>query len=600
MPEAPPPPLWKRLADRYKLSLPMVAAIAVGVLLLLIAAVAVVRFALDPHRVAWRTYFHLDHLIALALLWGIACLTTYWSLRLWMREVPLPKGSLAADWHFAEQWLASHAIHIKQRPIFLVFGCWSKHLQSELIPENHHAPSPDNTVSSPLGVCYTDSAVYLFVRHIGSYGAFLNESRTSKANEQRDTPSPVPLTASSNVPANSPGTDEPAPISESLQSVLEEDDTNAAEPPTLDLPSTSLEDVNDEVTELTESSSDTWPQTNLNSHRANAASSTSSTLSKTTSPSNSTEAINTFKTLDRVDALVEQAQDVSADVLQTAILSPQRQPTEATTSINSVALAEAQAQLRILAKLLVDARHPQAPINGALVLASYEQLSSPSTVQLAGKAIREDVELVQAELGLEFPVTTLLVDADSAEDYRQLARTLDHSIANTEAGKRQEVFPLGSETDCRELPTTVALQSLLNRSLNQLRTTTETLLCENPPVEDENLYRIFKPLLRWQCKRSEIRSLLVEAYGHDRPADGSAPAPLVAGLFFAGDIACSVQKRFVRGVTKHLLRQQHFLQWTSAARRQQERLQRIQMGLTVAATLLFAVLIMQLVMQLVS
>ena len=109
------------------------ATIVMGVTLQVVAVTAWIVYSLDPSRVAWGNYMTLNQALGLLLLWALCCFLTYWSVRLWMRQPPIADKALRESWKSGRDWLAHHSYALGELPVFIVLGCWSRHLQTMVL-----------------------------------------------------------------------------------------------------------------------------------------------------------------------------------------------------------------------------------------------------------------------------------------------------------------------------------------------------------------------------------------------------------------------------------------------------------------------------------
>ncbi len=590
MPEQPTTPL-QRLQSMLRLSIAAWSTVAVGCLLLVVTMAAWVSYSFDPSRLAWGNYMTWRQGLLLTMLWTISCLLTYWSVRLWMRQPPIGDAALRMSWNQGKTWLASHSAGLTNAPVFIVLGCWSRHLQTQVFVSGQHAPQPEDASDVPIDWVFTDEGVMLVCRDMGVYNRLLKKTRDeqlSLVGRQAQTD----LNAALNTASGESLTDQP--LSSGLDAPAESADESAGPVVASNAADAESENAAD-AGELDSGESTGGESAGGESNAPNyspgsgggAAQATPAMASVQTLAPRSDKQLarqfdssepTPFQTLDRVESLVAAA---SADVSFTLPAKIYRDAARLHVELDSVEKAATQGRMSNFCTLLKAARFPLSPINGTLVLVDPDTLGDEAQARSLGRAIRSDLDQLQAELGVSSPTTTLVVTSRDSEDFTELARRL-----NT---KQQPQRGLGQSFDVQQIPTAESLCQLVDGAVAATGRKIEDVLGDPQSLTQPNNHRLVRLAIRCRSWRRKLQWLMVESCATGQTATNDPT--IVSGLYVAGTGTEPLRKAWLQAVMRQLSAEQNHLVWTLAERGQQQRQRRILNFLMVLNALLVITLL---------
>tara|TARA_R110002049_G_scaffold4601_2_gene31735 strand:+ start:20779 stop:22608 length:1830 start_codon:yes stop_codon:yes gene_type:complete len=569
------PTAMQKIKSYFDLSLAALVSLVVGVILLALAGIAWLIYSLDATRIAWGDYMTTPRIVGLVGLWVLSVATTYFSVRVWMSDVPVGDRRIREGWKAGMKLLSKHGVALADLPCFVVFGCTNRHEQDLLVGADGHGTIHQSSAGLPaIDWHLSDERIMIFCRDIGVYGSLMQNFDASETF----------ATAGS-----STTTQTATPRREA--SIATDADTKDAEK------NAASDDAN------TESDIDQQANQDASSH-ANAAdtqsdddpeSSDESTLSPELSDTNSSASAPTLTadpvvkssgtgtdvaaraetitsaltSLDRANALVRDALVADPQAIDATPLISEE--VVETPSITSIQATESQALLSQFCTRLRASRFPHSAINGALVVVDAAVVAaSNQSARTVGRAIRSDLDQLRVELGVSSPVTMLVAEKEHADDFAELGRRLRI------IGQDQDIA-LGKEFESAELPTVAAMNQLAGDSVRQIQHRIHQIFHTPRSLAQPQNHRLVRVLI--QCRRwsDALRALMVESCASAETSHESASdAPIVSGLYIApagkSSHAASSQKSsmltagFIRAVLDRMVDQQNHLAWTSKER----------------------------------
>lgn len=570
MSDDPKPTLKERIQAKFRFSLATWSACAVGVSLLLVAALAWCLYSLDSSRVAWGAYMTLGRAATLLVLWAVACAVTYLTVRVWMHDLPVTDTRIADGWNAGMQLFSKHGVGLSDLPCFVVLGCPSRYQQDRWCGELGHTPTPSQGPQAPaIDWHLTNERVLLFCRDVGVYGTLLQElaGKNRKSATDDSSADDSTLTAS----AKLPDTEQ-----------IDSGDTDEE-------PAVGADQLEDEKIEPP---AELWAEGNSASSAGDVPSPSGATTTQATltnRPSTTNEQVaqnNALRSLDRVHELVNDAQ---------RIVPTSDNPSLVAESLTSMQTSECQESLTQLCNRLRSSRFPSCAINGTLVLVESEFLrNTTTTARNLGRAIRSDLEQLRRELGISCPTTVVVSDSQSSDDYVELFRRMTLS--------QPDCDELGIKFDSEELPGAEAMNSLADRLVNEVESQINGLFRAPDALSQPHNHRLVRVLIRCRRWRQSLRTLMVEACGSisdvSAGAAGTAAAPdrsIVSGLFVAAPGDSAVLRPHRQAVFRRMFAQQNHLDWTSSAKRQDGIQRRVVRALVMISVLLTITLLIQLI-----
>ncbi|TWU56293.1 type VI secretion system protein [Rubripirellula reticaptiva] len=544
MPDDAQPSLVDRVKSRLNFSLAAIVASLVGVFLLCLALVAWLIYSVDPTRIAWGDYMTIERSAGLLVLWVLSCGVTYLTVRTWMSDVPPGDVRVRDGWSAGVKLLSRHGLALDGIPCFVVLGCETRHQQDALVGTDGFSTTHSASGAAPaIDWHVTEERILVFCRDIGVYGGLLRSGEL----DADDEPTPIRV--------NSKSFDAKQVAADAFDDATAETKEDVM----------SLGATDHELSAGRPLQSDA---TESDSSRAAVAVVEPRVGSKsmTLQPDAVTSAM---QTLDHARSLVLDAQSIIPES------APVRSIPD---SLSSTKTTKCQDQLSQFCTRLRAERFPHAAINGTLVIVDSDTLTDRSSGngeagRTLGRAIRSDLDQMQAELGIVSPVTMMVVENNHADDYRELQRRL-------RMVEKETALPLGRSFVSEEIPTVDAMNELANDTVRMIESRVQQVFQIPRSLTQPQNHRLVRVLIQCRRWRSSLRSLLVESCAVNSVpqslashAGGSgADAGIVSGLFVASSGAGSSggttkTGSFFDPVVKHMIAQQNHLTWTAAQRR---------------------------------
>ena len=565
MSDKPQPTIIDKMKSCVDLSLAAVAAMLVGIVLLSLAGITWLVYSVDPTRVAWGDYMTIERLLGLLALWCLTCLATYGSVRVWMNDTPVGHRRVREGWKAGMTLLSKHGTGIADLPCFIVFGCSTRHEQDQLVgKEGFGVAHQDASQCGAIDWHLSDDRILIFCRDVGVYARMLQNADRGKDSE----PSVPPKTRSDRlVESGEQAESEDSAASDTTATVAPPEDT-----------------VQDNVRDTDGALAST------DSHPSPTAVATVATDVQATKQSNAEKASidRVLTQLDRANTLVHDAQAVG-----TMPLTAESIVESIPSTVSSVEKTMSQKLLSQLCGRLRAARFPHSPINGTMVMVNSGVIGDPESARGLGRAIRNDLDQLRAELGVTSPVTVLVSDTDHHEDFAELARRLRISGQ----GQGQDVM-LGKDFESGEIPTVDAMNRLAVDAVRQTQNRIHQIFQVRGSLAQPQNHRLVRVLLRCRRWRQALQGLMVESCSDVSAStaieDPLTDAPIVSGLYFASPGSSSLAGGFVRSVMDRMVGQQNHLVWTAREKRRTARYQRTIRALAFVTTALSIALAAQL------
>jgi hypothetical protein len=168
---------------------------------------------------------------------------------------------------------------------------------------------------------------------------------------------------------------------------------------------------------------------------------------------------------------------------------------------------------------------------------------------------------------LRFPVTALVVGLEEESGFRELVRRVGEERAKAQR--------FGKGYDIWNPPTPEQLNALCIHACGSFEDWTYTLFRDKQSLAVESK-RGNNKLYALLCKirrnvQDRLTNILVAAYAHEPDEEGAPDAVLFGGCYFAASGDQPGRQAFIKGVFDKLVDQQEDLEWTAAARLEDER-----------------------------
>ncbi len=539
-----------RILRRLHFGLPMLAAMAVGCVLLGVVLFAAVLYSLDPSRVAWGSYLSLGRALVMLGLWGIAIVLTYWTTRFWMMQPAFVEKKIEANWSQGLNWLARQGVNLKSAPCFIVLGCSTRQFQEQVFQQGEHAPLNANAPDSLIDWHVREDAVYIMLRNVGMYAAVAAKIKASTNQLSRGLPM---------LPAGMAAT-----RIERCEASLHGPWKNAERPVGLE-----ENEVDGEIESLSEAPTRHLQKTGLQEENASAANSTRAvlTLAEESEQSTAVESHTSFQTLDRLATLVsEVTESFSAQAHSTVMVEEVNE----TLFVDSIETNQSQCYLAETLKLLGVHRYPYSPINGILVVVDPQNLEGDLMARSVGRAIRQDLELIQQNAGVTCPTTVLVSDSKHAKDYSEYCRRVGSKTKSVDgvpdAAAYSSTIPmLGREYNREEIPCQQSMLALVDQAIATVTNRVEDVLSDASALTQPENHRLIRLSIRCRKLLRPLQWLMVESCA-TLPAD--TDPMILSGLFFSARGAGGLQSGLSAAAINHMYRLQHQLIWNDDVIRQ--------------------------------
>ena len=604
--------LTSRIASWFRITLAGWVSIGVGISLLAIGGLVGVAFHTRSERISWGEYLSWAQLGLMAGLWLAICFASYWLVRISLSQLPPSEIGLIEAWKFGIDALAKRGISLRDVPIFLVLGCENPKNQLKFMQQIGMATAipvcPENS-NAPIRWFISDDRIIVVCQDIGMYTLAQSRLEVHLARLQAELPFSdvcLPMTLvddqesgasdsfkeAQHSPAEFHGIDG---LDEPLTSELEQP---AVIPfpglADIDEPSGDRYDTTQKESLVAESSAPIFsPWVDRIDSTSHSYVAERKAVSHKPVTNNEVKEQGLFGQLDRTEELVALVQKED-DSIQSRLVFEQDIASQAVTRgklsvsiLNSSERIRSQIGLSDLCNLIGNARGELAPINGILVRVDTAALVRCNPLaQQCGQELRQDLEQLQHQLGIQTPVSIVLDNFHQFDSFQQLIKRLG---PNMTAG-----IAIGELYDVRRPISTANLSvacARLSRSIT--RAIYHVFKTQDGKLRPQN-HKLF-PLLKL-CRGSlkdSINEFLVQALS---PADvnaSGAGSSLLHGLYAMGSGDTETQRGFGGHVLRNLCEESESLAWTPIRLRMEQRyrtrvgyLQALCVVLTVSASIL--------------
>ncbi|MEM9646364.1 MAG: type VI secretion protein IcmF/TssM N-terminal domain-containing protein [Planctomycetota bacterium] len=574
--DAKPTPMG-RIRSRLRISLAAKATIALAVSMWLIAGAVWVVYSLDPTRVAWGDYMTLGRGAGLLALWAFACLAMYWTVRIWMHEIPISDPKMRDGWNAGVNLLARHGKRFSDLPCFLVLGCPTKHQQDQWMRTHGiGTSSTDSTTTPSIDWHLRDDCLLVFLRDVGLFGQLSNPSNRKRTTRGlRELPVPG---RERKGPHDMQSSDESlGPEESQRQGSVALDSGQAGAPSTGGAAEGNFDrpNENDSETDAMEGSDDGGREASEktvavghpdsskgDTSTENEARVATATRKQALHGRVSTTELHALQTLDRAGLLIEDAKAFRIATPAPAVAEP----------LTSIETAEGQASLADFCARLRAARYPHSPINGTLVVLDSSTLESQhDTVLRAGQSIHSDLSSLERGLGVTTSVTLMVTEPNRIEEFGELGhrmseRTgsvelLGHAVAPQECLHREAIGKVAEST-----------VDTLERQINQcFQVGSEGESFDGGTGLTNQNHRLMRILIRCRRWRRALRDLLVEFVSDGVSRSGEEPSGgsrMFGGVFVGAPAPAELKRGFMDAMVERLVKQQNHLVWTRRSERQ--------------------------------
>lgn len=228
------------------------------------------------------------------------------------------------------------------------------------------------------------------------------------------------------------------------------------------------------------------------------------------------------------------------------------------------------ARLRYLCRIILRDRQPYCPVNGVMVLLSYNGTDTEEDASQTGAICQHDLAAVRRTLQVNCPVFTMFCDVEAAVGFPEFIERFPNDQKARRLGLRFPLVP--------DLPEGETTQDLIERGSewiagSLLPTWVYKLFKLETPGRDDvwkvvrGNGRLYQFLGQMRERQGRFKRLLTRAM---TPEKGE---PLLYGGCYLAATGRDVlrEQAFVAGVFRRLLEEQNYVSWTDAALAQEAR-----------------------------
>jgi hypothetical protein len=256
-------------------------------------------------------------------------------------------------------------------------------------------------------------------------------------------------------------------------------------------------------------------------------------------------------------------------------------------------ISEQQRRLAYVCRLIRRQRQPLCPINGILTLLPFVLIQrSPAERSAIEGAAEKDLSTILRVLMVRCPVTALVVGMEEVSGFQELVRRVGHEAA---VGRRfGKGYSDEDPPDYRWGPVTPeGLRALCAHACGSFEDWVYALFREQAAWrqwrDNTRLYSLLVKIRR--DVQGRLADILARGFAFEGREEDQGDGLLFGGCYFAAVGDTENRQAFVRNVFEKLPEQEEEVQWTKAAIRRDDRLQRIVQGIFAICTLLIAVLV---------
>ena len=581
-----------RIANWFRISLAGWVAIGVGVTLLAIGVLVGVAFHTHSERVSWREYLSWGQILLMTGFWLATCFASYWLVRITLSQLPPNEIGLTEAWKSGMEALSKRGLSIRDIPISLVLGCETPKVQQLFMQQLGMAvtvPVCPEHPNAPIRWFISDERIIIACQDIGAFTSaqsrldmqmgrlraelpfsdLCQPTNTMGCNVADDEADTIRLGAYESTRSNV-GVSIPAQDTEKWEEKVDHESDSPSVIPFPSLPGSEVgeEERFDSIrgdAAIGESSPITFSPW---LDRIDSASHSYVAEKRAAEPKSITNAEpenrHLFGSLDRAEELVALVQRDNRTLESPAIFEPDFASPTALRDNGTVSLLKSSERIRSqiclsdLCNLLEAARLDLAPINGILVRVDTDALVRCDILaQQCGQELRQDLEQLQRQLGVQVPVSIILDNLHQVEGFQQLVKRLGPSMSagiaiGEQYGVRRPVSLVNLSTSCVRLT-----RSLTRAVYHAFKTPDGRLRPQN-----HKLFPLLK-LARGGLLDS-VNEFLQQAFSPSEQKDVATGAGLLNGVYVMGSGDSETQRGFGGLVLRNHFEESESLAWTPA------------------------------------
>jgi hypothetical protein len=225
---------------------------------------------------------------------------------------------------------------------------------------------------------------------------------------------------------------------------------------------------------------------------------------------------------------------------------------------------EEERRMEYFCQLLHRARQPICPANGVLTLLPYGLICrGQREAGAVQQAVARDLGAISRILKIRCPVTAMVVGMEEESGFRELVRRVGRDRA------AQNRFGKGFEVANPPIPERLA--PLCAHACGSFEDWVYLLFREKGSLSRPGNTKLYALLCKIRHDvQSRLESILVNAFGSDPEQDPRIEPLFFSGCYFAAVGETEDRQAFVKGVLEKLPKEQGELQWTKAARKQEQ------------------------------
>lgn len=581
-----------RIANWFRISLAGWVAIGVGVSLLAIGIIVGLAFHTNSERISWREYLSWGQILLMTSFWLATCFASYWLVRTALSQLPPNEIGLTEAWKSGIDALSKRGLSIREIPVSLVLGCETPKTQQLFMQQLGMAVSvpicPEHP-NAPIRWFISDDRILIACQDVGAFTEAQSRLEIQLGKLRAELPFSDlfhPINSMDDHASNHETDTDilrtfertratvgvPVP-SEDTERWEEKEDYELDSPSVIPFPSlpgseVREEDVMDSVREdavVAESSPisfSPWLD------RIDSASHSNIAEKIATEPksiiNSEPENRHLFGSLDRAEELVALVQQDEKSLESPAIFEPVMASTNALRDSGTVSLLKSSERIRSqiglsdLCNLIESARMDLAPINGILVRVDTDALVRCDILaQQCGQELRQDLEQLQQQLGIQAPVSIVLDNFHQVGGFQQLVKRLGPNMSAGIAigelyGVRRPVSLVNLSISCFRLT-----RSLTRAIYHAFKTPDGRLRPQN-----HKLFPLLK-LTRGGLQDS-VNEFLQQAFTPSEQKDAATGAGLLNGVYVMGSGESETQRGFGGLILKNHFEESESLAWTPA------------------------------------
>lgn len=581
-----------RIANWFRISLAGWVAIGVGVSLLAIGIIVGLAFHTNSERISWREYLSWGQILLMTSFWLATCFASYWLVRTALSQLPPNEIGLTEAWKSGIDALSKRGLSIREIPVSLVLGCETPKTQQLFMQQLGMAVSvpicPEHP-NAPIRWFISDDRILIACQDVGAFTEAQSRLEMQLGRIQAELPFSDLCQPTNTICRHGAEQETDATISETFErtraavgvSILSQDtegwdekrDYELDSPSVIPFPRQIGSEVGEEertdstledavVAESSPISFSPWLD------RIDSASYSNVAEKRVAEPKSATrsepENRQLFGSLDRAEELVALVQQDDKSLEYPNIFEPVVASTNALCDNGTVSLLKSSERIRSqiglsdLCNLLEAARLDLAPINGILVRVDTDALVRCDILaQQCGQELRQDLEQLQQQLGIQVPVSIVLDNFHHVGGFQQLVKRLGPNMSagiaiGEQYGVRRPVSLVNLSTSC------VRLTRSLTRAIYHAFKTPDGRL----RPQNHKLFPLLK-LARGGLLDS-VNEFMQQAFSPSEQKDVATGAGLLNGVYVMGSGDSETQRGFGGLVLRNHFEESESLAWTPA------------------------------------